>query len=304
MKGWLYRFARSLFDQTIRLYYGRIEVTGRDHVPAAGPVVLVANHPNSVADACLVATQITGRRVNFIAKDTLTRAPVLGRLVRSVGVVGVARPMEYGGDKDLARARNRLAVEACVPRLLAGEVIAIFGEGVSTDARHLHAVRRGAVRFGYAAEQAAGFRLGVAWVPVGINYSAKQRFRSDVLIRIGAPLVLQDLHPGPAAGEVEVIERGTERLQRELGELVVNIETEELAGLIDRASDLLGSPDAPVEARVERQQRVARALQYVNHTDPRRVADLEATFARYDRRLLDAGLTDEVVRHRHPTLAL
>src|SRR5881296_467009 len=78
MRGWLYRFARTLFDQTIRLYYGRIEVAGCDRVPAAGPVILVANHPNSIADACLVGTQITGRRVNFIAKETLTRAPVLG----------------------------------------------------------------------------------------------------------------------------------------------------------------------------------------------------------------------------------
>ncbi len=303
-RGWLYRFARTLFDQTIRLYYGRIEVTGRDRVPAADPVILVANHPNSVADACLVGTQITERRVNFIAKDTLTRAPVLGWLARSVGVVGVARPMEYGGDKELARERNRRAVETCVPRLLAGEVMAIFGEGISTDARHLHVIRRGAVRFGYAAEQAAGFRLGVAWVPVGITYSAKQRFRSDVLIRIGAPLRLRDLHPDPAAGEAEVIERGTERLQREIGDLVVNIEKEELGGLIDRAADLLGSPDAPMESRVERQQRVARALQQVNRTEPRRVADLETALARYDRRLLDAGLTDEAVRQRHPTLAL
>src|SRR6266581_4422699 len=109
---------------------------------------------------------------------------------------------------------------------------------------------------------------GWAWVPLGISYSAKQRFRSDVLIRIGAPLGLQDLHPDPAAAEAEVVERGTERLQRELGDLVVNIEKEELGGLIDRAADLLGSPDAPMESRVERQQRVARALQYVNHTDP------------------------------------
>src|SRR2546425_9018816 len=85
---WLYRFARALFDQTIHLYYGRIEVVGRDNIPQTGPVILVANHPNAVADACLVGTQITGRRVSFIAKDTLTRAPLLrwrsrpGRVVR------------------------------------------------------------------------------------------------------------------------------------------------------------------------------------------------------------------------------
>src|SRR5215467_8491851 len=115
MSGWLYRFARSLFQQTIRLYYGRVEVTGRDRVPPAGPVILVVNHPNSVADACLVATQITGRRVGFIAKDTLTRAPVLGWLARSIGVIGVARPMDYGENSDLARERNRMAIESCVP---------------------------------------------------------------------------------------------------------------------------------------------------------------------------------------------
>ena len=304
MSDWLYRFARALFDQTIHLYYGRIEVVGRDNIPQTGPVILVANHPNAVADACLVGTQITGRRVSFIAKDTLTRAPVLGWLARSVGVIGVARPMEYGQNRDLARERNRLAIEACVPRLKAGEVIAIFGEGISTDARHLHQIRKGAMRFGYSAEQAAGFGLGVAWVPVGINYSAKQRLRSDVLIRVGAPFRLIDLHPDPAAHEAEVIERGTERLQRELQALVVNIEQEELAALIDRLAALLGGPDAPLGTRVERHQHVARALQYFNGTAPRRVADLEQAMKRYDRRLVDAGLSDEIVRHRHPSLAL
>ncbi len=304
MRAWLNRLERSVFHQTIRLYYSRIDVVGRDNVPDAGPVLLVANHPNSVADACLIGTQITRRRVNFIAKDTLTRAPVLGWLVRSAGVVGVARPMDYGQRQDLAKERNRLAVEACVSRLLEGEVIAIFGEGISTDARHLHQIRKGAMRFGYAAEQAAGFGLGVAWVPVGINYSAKQRFRSDVLIRVGAPFRLKDLDPDPGANEAEVLERGTLRLQRDLQDLVVNIEQEDLAGLIDRLAALLGSADVPLEARVERQQRIARALQYFNATAPRHVTELEQALRRYDGRLHEAGLSDEVVRHRHPTLLL
>jgi 1-acyl-sn-glycerol-3-phosphate acyltransferase len=304
MSDWLYRFARVLGRQTIHLYYGRIEVAGRDNVPPTGPVILVANHPNAVADACLVGTQITERRVNFIAKDSLTRAPVVGWLVRSVGVIGVARPMEYGQQKDLARERNRLAVEACVPRLKAGEVVAIFGEGISTDARHLHQIRKGAMRFGYAAEQAAGFGLGIAWVPVGINYPAKQRLRSDVLIRVGTPFRLSDLHPDPTAQEAEVIERGTDRLQRDLQALVVNIDREELAGLIDRLATLLGGSESPLGAKVERHQRVARALQHFNDAEPRRVADLEQALRRYDRRLTEAGLSDETVRHRHPSLAL
>jgi 1-acyl-sn-glycerol-3-phosphate acyltransferase len=304
VSDWLYRFARALGDQTIHLFYGRIEVAGGENIPPSGPVILVANHPNALADACLVGTQITRRRVNFIAKDTVTRAPVLGWLARSIGVIGVARPMEYGQNSDLARERNRLALEACVPRLKAGEVIAIFGEGISTDARHLHQIRKGAMRFGYAAEQAAGFGLGVAWVPVGINYPAKQRLRSDVLIRLGPPFRLTDLHPDPAAAEQEVIEGGTGRLQRELQALVVNIEQEDLAGLIDRLAVLAGTTDTPLGARVERHQHVALALQHFNDKAPRRVVALELALRLYDRRLSEAGLTDEIVRHRHPSLAL
>jgi 1-acyl-sn-glycerol-3-phosphate acyltransferase len=304
VSDWLYRFARTLFDQTIHLYYGRIEVTGRENVPQVGPVILVANHPNAVADACLIGTQITRRRVSFIAKDTLTRAPVLGWLARSIGVIGVARPMEYGQNSDLARERNRRAIEACIPRLKAGAVIAIFGEGISTDARHLHQVRKGAMRFGYAAEEAAGFALDLVWVPIGINYPAKQRLRSDVLIRVGPSFRLKDLHPEPMAREAEILEVGTERLQRELRSLVVNIEKEELAALIDRLAVVLGGPEAPLGARVERHRRVALAVAYFNEVAPRRLAGLEGALKRYDRRLSEAGLSDEIVRHRHPSLAL
>jgi 1-acyl-sn-glycerol-3-phosphate acyltransferase len=304
VSDWLYRFARALFDQTIHLYYGRIEVTGRENIPREGAVILVANHPNAVADACLIGTQITPRRVSFVAKDTVTRAPVLGWLARSIGVIGVARPMEYGQDSDLAKERNRLAIEACVPRLKSGEVIAIFGEGISTDVRHLHQVRKGAMRFGYAAEMAAGFGLNLAWVPIGINYPAKQRFRSDVLIRVGPPFRVRDLHSEPATSEAEVLEIGTERLQRELRSLVVNIEKGELVGLIDRLAVVCGPPESPLEASVERHQRVALAVEYFNEVAPRRVADLEGALRRYDRGLSESGLSDEIVRHRHPSLAL
>ena len=89
--------------------------------------------------------------------------------------MGVARAVDYERQRDLARRRNQSAIATCVPRLLAGELLTIFGEGISTDARRLHMIRKGAMRFGYSAEQAADFQLGLVWIPVGISYSAKQR---------------------------------------------------------------------------------------------------------------------------------
>ncbi len=300
---WLWRVGFFILKQSIRLYYRGVEVLGRERIPASGAVILVANHPNSAADAFLLASEVTYRRVSFIAKDTLTRHPLLGPVLRRFAVVGVARPMEYERQRDLAQARNQAALDTCVPRLLAGEVIAIFGEGVSTDSRRLHMVRKGAMRFGYAAERQAGFRLGLRWAPIGINYSAKQHFRSEVLIRIGEPFCVGDLGVD-LNSEAEVLERGTARLQQALESMVVNIESHEQAGMIDRLADLLGSRRDPLTARVERHQRVARAVHYFNQTEPLRLADLEQTLALYQRRLQDAGLSDSVIRQRHPTMSL
>ena len=304
MSDILYRVARWLLTWSVRLYYGKVEVAGGERIPEEGAVILVANHPNSSADAFLLGSHLTRRKINFIAKDTITNAPVVGWVVRQCGLVGVARAMEYEKRRDVARQRNEAAISTCVPRLLAGGVVAIFGEGISTDARRLSVVRKGAMRFGYAAEKAAEFKLGLRWIPVGINYSAKNRFRSDVLIRVGAPFGVSALEAEPAEHEARVLQRGTDRLQRDLESLVVNIEQEELAGVIDRAAALAVAPEASLEEALATHQTAALAVQYFNVAAPERVRDLEQGLRRYDRGLRAAELRDEVVRQRNPRGAL
>jgi glycerol-3-phosphate O-acyltransferase/dihydroxyacetone phosphate acyltransferase len=304
MSDQFYRLGRAWLDQTVRLYYRRIEVVSSGRIPLSGPAILVANHPNSVADAFLLATHLTRRKVNFIAKDTITRAPVVGWLTRQFGLVGVARATEYRGRRELAQKRNQAAINSCVPRLAAGELLAIFGEGLSSDARHLHVIRKGAMRFGYAAEQAANFRLGLLWIPVGISYSSKHHFRSQAVINVGEPFRLGELHPDPTRHEPEVLQRGTDRLQRALESLVVHIEQDELVTMVDRVTGLFENPAAPLSHAVERQQRVTRALAYFNQTEPQRLRSLEHNLDLYHRQLAASGLSNDVVRQRHPLLAV
>ena len=276
MSDSFYYFGRALLAQTTGLYYGRVETVGRDRIPATGPAILVANHPNSVIDAFLLATHLTDRKISFIAKDSIPNHPLYGWLVRRFGVVGVARGIDYERQRDLSRRRNELAIATCVPRLLAGEIIAIFGEGISTDARRLNMIRKGAMRFGYGAEKASDFKLGVTWIPVGISYTAKQRFRSGVLIHVGEPFRLADLDPQPDVHEKELLQHGSQRLQRDLESLLVNIEHEELAGLIDRLAELAAGTRGSLAGQVERRQRIARAVEYFNITEPQRLTELRA----------------------------
>ena len=97
----------------------RFEVRGLDHVPDQGPAILACNH-RSLYDAVAMAVLVKriGRPVRVMAKAELLDIPVLGSLLRSLGVIGV--------DRD---ASPREAYRAARAVLAAGEVLAIMPEG-------------------------------------------------------------------------------------------------------------------------------------------------------------------------------
>ena len=72
---WLAPFLSHVANAALRVYY-RLH-RGGVTVPRTGPVLLVANHPNSLLDPAMVA--LAARRpVRFLAKATLYTDPLLG----------------------------------------------------------------------------------------------------------------------------------------------------------------------------------------------------------------------------------
>ena len=55
----------------------RMDVTGREHVPSAGPVILVANH-ESIYDPWVLGV-VTQRPIRYVAKAELWRYPSSAR---------------------------------------------------------------------------------------------------------------------------------------------------------------------------------------------------------------------------------
>ena len=80
--GW--SFYRSLFA-----IYFRWHVYNSDRVPLKGPVILAANHA-SFLDPPLVGSGLK-RDINYLARKSLFRYPVLGSILRAVNAVPVDR---------------------------------------------------------------------------------------------------------------------------------------------------------------------------------------------------------------------
>ncbi len=301
----VYDAVRAFIKASVRIYFGRIEVTGRDRIPFSGPVVVVSNHPNSVVDAFLLGTQLTRRRINFIAKDSIPGLPIVGALLRKCGVIGVARRIDYPGEIKQTLGRNLKAIDTCTPHLERGEIVTIFGEGVSTDSRKLGIIKKGAVRIGYNAEQLNDFRLGVTFVPVGINYSDKVKFRSSVLIEVGVPFRLTDVAANPRENMPRVLHEGTRKLQESIERAIVNLEHEELGPLLDRTAGILLARGAigdarqePLDGHFEAKRRLAEWIDYMNQTEPKFLEHLRAQLDEYSTVLRRMHIDDVSVAGR------
>src|SRR5262245_9787170 len=92
-----YSLVRGLVWLLLRLFHRRIEVLGREHVPAEGPLIVAANHHNSVVDAMLLI-DVLPRRLHALANAPLFKHPLVGPLLRLLGALPVHRRQEAGAD--------------------------------------------------------------------------------------------------------------------------------------------------------------------------------------------------------------
>ncbi len=128
MKG-LYSLGWSFFRLYFRAYH-RWEVYGAENVPKSGPTILASNHA-SFLDPPLVGAATT-REINYMARETLFRFPVVGRILRGVNAVPVDR--EGGGAGGL---------RAILERLLEGGAIILFPEGTRSGNGELQKAKSG-----------------------------------------------------------------------------------------------------------------------------------------------------------------
>jgi len=127
--NWSYRLGWLGF----RLFFAvfsRARYLNPERVPAEGPVILAANHA-SFLDPPLIGSGL-GRMVNYLARDTLFKAPVVGTLLRSWKVVPVDR--EGGGGAGL---------KGILDRLRNGGVILLFPEGTRSADGNLQPAKSG-----------------------------------------------------------------------------------------------------------------------------------------------------------------
>lgn len=144
-----YRICRGIFVGVIRVWF-RPRVSGRERVPAEGPVILAPVH-RSFADFSFTAL-LTRRKIFFMAKDSLWKSRLLGWLLVTLGAFPVHR-----------ESADREAVRHAEEVLRRGQPLVLFPEGTRQEGPLVADLLEGATFL--------AARTGAVIVPIGIGNS-------------------------------------------------------------------------------------------------------------------------------------
>src|SRR5262245_31345714 len=231
----LYRLFRLLARVILRLFFRRIEVEGADKVTRNGPVLFVPNHTNALVDPLVLLITLP-RRLTMTAKNVLGKNPLLGLLMKGLGVVTFHRRADVGHGADLRQNVGSLA--RCRAILRAGGAICLFPEGVSHSDPQLRPFHTGAARLALDYVRTDGDAGGLKIVPVGLLYTDKDQFRSRVWLRYGMPFRVTDwltAHPEANAADL------TAEIQRRVAGLTLNYQTRRESLILTWGADIMAT---------------------------------------------------------------
>ena len=209
----------------VHTFFRRIEVVGREHVPAEGAVIFAGNHPNALVDGFLVATKCGRRPVHFMANAKLWRYPLMSAFLDALGAVPVYPRVEPGDAASRAEPRDATKNDAAFARLFevleAGRCMGIFPEGISHTGSQLARLKTGTARIALAV--AARRKVRVTLIPCGLTYTHRHRFRSQALLHFGDPIIVDDEWLSAyAASEVATVRAFTDHIAEALAKVTLN----------------------------------------------------------------------------------
>jgi 1-acyl-sn-glycerol-3-phosphate acyltransferase len=144
-----YRSIRRLFTMIMWSLF-RPRVTGREHIPETGPVILAPVH-RSFADFGFAAF-CTPRKLFFMTKDSMWKNRMLGKLLLYVGAFPVHR-----------ESADREALQRAEEVLQRGQALVLFPEGTRREGPAIEDLMEGAAFL--------SARTGAPIVPIGIGAS-------------------------------------------------------------------------------------------------------------------------------------
>ena len=280
----------TLIQVITNTFFRRIDVVGRENVPASGPVIFAGNHPNALMDGWLLMARCGRWPLHFMVDAKLWKYWMLGQILDVTGAVPVYRREDHGGEVDNSKAFDKL-----YEVMESGNCMGIFPEGVSHVESQLAKLKTGTARIALAV--AARGKVKVTIVPCGLNYIHRHRFRSQVLIEFGEPIVIEDEWLEEfKADEQNTVRKLTEHLAQALRNVTLNAPDWRTFRFVQAARRLYKPATANLSPGVYVELNRRFVDGYLHATDDKEMGQFRDDVEDYQSRLDMLGIKDHQLR--------
>jgi 1-acyl-sn-glycerol-3-phosphate acyltransferase len=174
----LYRILLFLIRIALKIFCVSIKVHNKNALFQKGPLLIVANHPDSFFDALVIAANCK-YPVSFLARGDVFTKPWHNILLRSLNMMPVYRQRE--GKEHLHKNQN--SFDASVEVLKNSGILLIFIEGTCLNKNEIQPFKKGAARI---LQQAVAQGVSPVVLPAVITYNGFKHFGKKVFLFLGS----------------------------------------------------------------------------------------------------------------------
>ena len=195
----LYRILLFLIRIALKIFCVSIKVHNKTALHQKGPLLIVANHPDSFFDALIIAANCK-YTVSFLARGDVFTKPWHNFLLRALNMMPVYRQRE--GKEHLYKNKN--SFDASVDVLKNGGILLIFIEGTCLNKNEIQPFKKGAARI---LQQAVAAGVTPAVLPAVITYNGFKHFGKKIFLMLGTTVLATQFFKKNALTENAAMER-------------------------------------------------------------------------------------------------
>lgn len=293
-KNFWYIFLRDIIASKWLNYvfYRSVSVNYIERIPEKGPLIFTPNHQNALIDAMAPLCNIDKQLV-FLARSDIFKKKWVASILYFLKILPIFRIRDGYGELK----KNEAIFSKTIDVLNSGSGLVLFPEGNHVRVHKLRTFKKGYARIAFQTAEANNFELDLKIVPVGINYSDYDHFRTDLTINIGQPISISEFYDQFKESPAIAINNLNKKLKEHLSPVMINIENDKVYKMIDSLSVLyqdemsrkLGFKNSSGLNGFKAQKKIISLLEKENRNNFESFSRIKSDLKRYEELIKKSG---------------
>ncbi len=226
----LYYIIRPIVRFALKLFYRKIHLSNLENIPKGKPVILAANHPTAFMEPCILAC-FQKRGLFYIVRGDIFAHKFYAKILASLHMLPVYRKKDRGYK---FIKQNYSTFSTCYQTLANKRTVMILAEGTTEHEKRLRPLVKGTARIAFGTLDEFPDMEDVYIVPVGVNYTYADQFRSEVYIDFGEAISTRSFEKIYRENANQGINDLTKLLQEKMFPGIIHIENEDDEDLLEK----------------------------------------------------------------------